>query len=67
MPVTMTRLSRQGVEVEVEPPGDGVTGIREVDDIVVMFNPSKRRSAPMILSPDLPELCDRITPVQGGS
>lgn len=69
LPAKMTRLSRQGVEVELEPPspGDGLTGIREVDDVIASMNPSKRRGPPMVLSPDLPESCDRMTVVPAGS
>lgn len=59
LPARMTQLSRQGVTVEVEPadPADGLTGIKLVDDVVAMLNPSKRKSPPVILSPDL-EPCD---------
>lgn len=69
LPAKMTRLSRQGVEVELEPPGgeDGKTGIREVDDLVDTLNPSKRKSPPLLLSPDLPESCDRYTVIGAGS
>lgn len=63
LPARMTSLSRQGVEVEIESPtaGDGLTGIPEVDSIVLMLNPSKRKSPPIVLSPDLPESRDRVT------
>jgi hypothetical protein len=69
LPAKMTRLSRQGVELEVEPPApaQGLTGIREVDDVVLALNPSKRQGPPLILSPDLPEACDRYTVWTGGS
>lgn len=69
LPAKMTRLSRQGVEVEVEPPApaDGLTGIREVDQVVAALNPSRRQSPPQILSPDLPENCDRVTVWNGVS
>lgn len=69
LPARMTRLSRQGVEVEVEPPApdDGKTGIREVDDVIATLNPSKRQRPPVILSLDLPESCDRVTIVPAGS
>jgi hypothetical protein len=68
LPAKMTRLSRQGVEVEVEPPApdDGKTGIREVDDVIAVLNPGKRSRPPVLLSPDLPEWCDRVTVVSGG-
>lgn len=69
LPAQMTRLSRQGVEVEVTPPdpATGVTGIKQVDDVVAMLNPGKRQSPPLLLSPDLPESCDRITVWSGVS
>jgi hypothetical protein len=69
LPAKMTRLSRQGVEVELEPPSpdDGKTGIKEVDDVIASLNPSKRHSPPMVLSLDLPELCDRVTMIPAGS
>lgn len=65
LPARMTRLSRQGVEVEVASadPAEGQTGIRYVDDVVVMLNPGKRTYPPVLLSPDLPEACDRSTVV----
>jgi hypothetical protein len=68
LPAKMTRLSRQGVEVEVEPPApdSGKTGIKEVDDVISILNPSRRVSPPVILSPDLPERCDRITTIRPG-
>ena len=69
LPSKMTRLSRQGVEVELEgdSPDDGKTGIREVDDVILMLNPSRRQSPPMLLSLDLPEACDRVTVIGAGS
>jgi hypothetical protein len=69
LPSRMTRLSRQGVEVELEPPApdDGKTGIREVDDVIASLNPSKRQRPPVVLSLDLPEACDRVTIVPAGS
>jgi hypothetical protein len=69
LPTKMTRLSRQGVEVELEPPSpeDGRTGIREVDDVIQALNPSKRQRPPVVLSLDLPEACDRMTVVPAGS
>lgn len=69
LPAKMTRLSRQGVEVELEPPApeDGKTGIREVDDVIVALNPGRRQRPPVVLSLDLPEQCDRVTIVPAGS
>lgn len=69
LPARMTRLSRQGVEVEVAPPdpGEGTTGIKMVDDVIATLNPGKRRSPPVVLSLDLPEACDRVTVIPAGS
>jgi hypothetical protein len=69
LPAKMTRLSRQGVEVELETPDsdDGKTGIREVDMVITALNPTKRQSPPLLLSPDLPEWCDRVTVIGAGS
>lgn len=69
LPAKMTRLSRQGVEVELEPadPGDGKTGVKFVDEVISTLNPSKRRSPPLLLSLDLPETCDRVTVIGAGS
>jgi len=63
LPARMTRLTRQGVELEVDTPDavEGKTGIREVDDVITALNPSRRASPPLLLSPDLPEACDRVT------
>lgn len=68
LPAKMTRLSRQGVEVEVEAPSpeDGRTGIKDVDDVVAALNPNGRQALPVLLSPDLPEACDRVTVVHPG-
>jgi hypothetical protein len=68
LPARMTRLTRQGVEVEVSPPDpeNGMTGIKIVDDIVTALNPGKRHSPPRIMSPDLDD-CDRTTVVPAGS
>lgn len=68
LPAKMTRLSRQGVEVELESPDPGEkTGLAQVDVVVAMLNPSKRASPPLLFSPDLPELCDRMTVIGAGS
>jgi hypothetical protein len=68
LPARMTRLTRQGVEVEVAPPDpeNGMTGIKIVDDIVTALNPSRRHSPPRVMSPDLDD-CDRTTVVPAGS
>jgi hypothetical protein len=69
LPARMTRLSRQGVEVEVAPPdpAQGMTGIKMVDDIVATLNPGKLSRPPRVMSPDLPGDCDRYTVWAGGS
>jgi len=68
LPAKMTRLSRQGVEVELAPPepAEGLTGIREVDDVIVALNPTRRQRPPLVLSLDLPEGCDRMTVIPAG-
>lgn len=68
LPAKMTRLSRQGVEVEVAPPDPvaGTSGIKIVDDVVAMLNPSKRKAPPRVMSPDF-DNCDRYTTVPAGS
>lgn len=69
LPAKMTRLSRQGVEIEVAPPdpATGKTGIKLVDDVISTLNPGGRKSPPRVMSLDLPENCDRFTVVQAGS
>lgn len=68
LPAKMTRLSRQGVEVELESPEAGdSTGIRQVDMVVAALNPGGRQRPPVLLSPDLPENCDRVTVIGSGS
>jgi hypothetical protein len=69
LPAKMTRLSRQGVEVELESPAESGdrTGIGQVDMVVAALNPGKRKSPPLLLSPDLPESCDRMTVIGAGS
>lgn len=68
LPSKMTRLSRQGVEIELDPPDAGEnTGIREVDQVVRMLNPNGLKQPPQILSLDMPEACDRVTVIGAGS
>lgn len=59
LPQRMTRLTRQGVEIELEQvdtetPGALLTGIKDVDDIILMVNPHRLTAAPAVMSPDLP-------------
>jgi hypothetical protein len=69
LPAQMTRLSRQGVELEVTPPdpATGKTGIAMVDNVVWALNPTGRTAPPRVMSLDLPETCDRVTVLRGGS
>lgn len=68
LPSRMTRLSRQGVEIELDAPDAGEkTGIMEVDMLVTSLNPGRRASPPVVMSLDLPEACDRFTVFSGGS
>lgn len=68
LPSRMTQLSRQGVTVELDAPDAGEkTGISHVDMIVALLNPNKRANPPLLLSPDLPERCDRMTVIGAGS
>lgn len=68
LPAKMTRLSRQGVEIEVAPPvpDDGKTGIKLVDDTIAALNPGKLKSPPRVMSPDLVPH-DRVTTIYPGS
>jgi hypothetical protein len=63
LPARMTRLSRQGIDVEVEAvdAAAGTTGLKEVDDVVAALNPGRLKSPPVVLSLDLPEYGDRFT------
>jgi hypothetical protein len=82
LPSKITRLTRQGMEIELEGASGGqqgwganggsqqvavITGIREVDDVIVTLNPNGRQRPPVLLSPDLPEMCDRVTVIGAGS
>lgn len=59
LPARITRLSRQGVEMEIEQVpvderGMTLTGIKDVDDVILAFNPYRLTQAPQVLTPDLP-------------
>lgn len=59
LPRTLTRLSRQGVDLEVaeiptDPSGLILTGIKTVDDVIRAVNPGQLMAAPLVLSPDMP-------------
>lgn len=60
LPQRMTRLSRQGVDMEVEvvdrsiTPGRLLTGIKEVDDVILAVNPYGAAAPAAVLSPDMP-------------
>ena len=55
LPANVTSLTRQGVSMEIESgafPG-GMTGIREVDAFIAMWNPDGLRQNPRVWSPDI--------------
>jgi hypothetical protein len=59
LPRTVTRLTRQGVDVEMaEFPTDAdgliLTGIPTVDQVIRADNPSRLSAPPLVLSPDVP-------------
>lgn len=60
LPQRLSRLSRQGVELEVEQVpmlelGARLrTGIKEVDDVIAAVNPHGLTTRPVVMSPDLP-------------
>jgi hypothetical protein len=60
LPQQMVRLSRQGVDLEVETvdPTDAtgriLTGIKDVDDVIRADNPWGMVAGPQVFSPDLP-------------
>lgn len=55
LPAGVTSIVRQGVAIEVAGGTfpNGFTGIREVDAILAMWNPTPIRQAPTVWSPDL--------------
>ena len=60
LPARMTRLTRQGVDIEVEPiptteRGLILTGIKDVDDIIMADNPGRITAPPMVMTPDIPQ------------
>ena len=56
LPQRMQSLSRQGVTVQFPSPSSyldrGLTGLNEVDQLVVQFNPGRLTQSPMVLSMD---------------
>lgn len=61
LPAGITSVVRQGVSFEVVTgafPG-GMTGIREVDSYLALWNPEGLRQAPSVWTPDLPQV--RVT------
>lgn len=66
LPARMTRLSRQGVDIEVEQvdleiqPGRILTGVKEVDDVIRTVNPYGHTAAPQVMTPDIP-VARRVT------
>lgn len=71
LPGRLASLTRQGVTLEIDPPGNDeigyITGIELVDQVIASLNPSRRKSPPMIYSPDMPTAYDRITVIGVGS
>jgi hypothetical protein len=58
LPAGVTSISRQGVSMEIATgafPG-GVTGIREVDSYIALWNPAALRQQTQVWSPDLPRV-----------
>lgn len=57
LPQRMANLSRQGVSVQFPPVNTyldrGLTGLNEVDQLVVQFNPGRLAQRPQVLSPDM--------------
>lgn len=60
LPQRMQSLSRQGVSVQFPSVDNyldrGLTGLNEVDQLVVQFNPNRLTQAPKIFSPDMSPL-----------
>jgi hypothetical protein len=55
----VTRLTRQGVDVEMaelptDPGGLIMTGLPSVDQVIRAVNPNQLAAPPMVLSPDTP-------------
>jgi hypothetical protein len=66
LPRQITRLTRQGVDVEMvdltpEPGGLLLTGLPDVDNIIRAENPNALMARPLVLSPDMPRP-RRVTP-----
>lgn len=58
LPAGVTSISRQGLTMDI-PSGvfpDGMTGIREVDSFVALWNPNARQNASRVWSPDRPTM-----------
>jgi len=57
LPQRMQSLSRQGVTVQFPAPGSyldrGLTGLNEVDQLVVQFNPNRLTQSPKVFSMDM--------------
>lgn len=56
LPAGLTQISRQGITMEVNADilSDGLTGIREVDDVTALFNPNRNKMPSAIYSLDRP-------------
>lgn len=57
LPGTVSRMTRQGVDVSMVDVTDyldrGLTGIPEVDRVIAVDNPHRRHSRPQVMSPDM--------------
>lgn len=71
LPGRLASLTRQGVTLEIDPPGNDeigyITGIELVDQVIANLNPSRRKSPPMIYSPDMDTAGDRVTVIGVGA
>ena len=71
LPDKLVTLTRQGISVEVQPNTREdmgyLIGIPEVDDVITADNPSRRRSRPVIYSPDMQTAEDRVTVIPAGA
>lgn len=55
LPTGVTQITRQGVSVNIVSTAfpDGLTGIREVDTFIMLWNPGRLREATRVWSPDM--------------
>lgn len=62
LPSSVSSITRQGVSMEIVTGAfpDGVTGIREVDTFLSLWNPGKLRQQTQVWTPDMPRV--RVVP-----